>query len=154
MGMRAAAPSIRRVHFRRALLLFAIVLGTAARVAALSQPLENRRDETTEREPTEPGPVTAAPSPAPSQPSVVSFDAARDQTRTLEQGTAATVEVSVAEAGDVQIPGLGLSDAATPVTPARFDILATDPGEYELQFAPAGGEGTEAAGRLVVTSSG
>ena len=142
------------MHIRRALLLFAIVLGMAALVAALSRPVENRRDETTAREPSEPGPATAAPSPAPSQPSVVSFDAAKDETKRLEQGAAATVEVSVAEAGDVEIPGLGLSVAATPFTPARFDILATDPGEYELLFAPAGGEATEAAGKLVVTSTG
>jgi hypothetical protein len=142
------------VHIRRALLLFAIVLGMAALVASLSRPVENRRDETTARGPSEPGPATATPSPAPSPPSVVSFDAVEDQTKRLNEGTAATVEVSVAEAGNVQIPGLGLSAPANPLTPARFDILATDPGDYELLFAPAGGEATEAAGKLVVTSTG
>jgi hypothetical protein len=142
------------VHLRRALLLFAIVLGMAALVASLSRPIDDRRDETTAREPSEPGPATAAPSPAPLPPSIVRFDAAKDETERLEQGTAATLEVSVAEPGNVQIPGLGLSAAATTFTPARFDILATDPGDYELLFAPAGGEATEPAGKLVITSTG
>ena len=139
---------------RRALLLFAIVLGMAALVASLSRPVENRRDETTAREEPEPGPTTVEPAPAPFAPSAVTFDAAEDQTRRLAEGSAATLEVSVDEPGSVQIPGLGLSSPANPLTPARFDILATDPGSYELLFAPATSETPEPAGKLVVTSVG
>jgi hypothetical protein len=142
------------VHIRRALLLFAIVLGLAALVASLSGPIDERRDETTAGEPSRPGPATAAPSPAPSEPSAVLFDAAKDETKRLTEGIAATVEVSVDEPGNVRIPDLGLSSPANPLTPARFDILASEPGRYELIFAPAGGDTTEAAGRLVVTSAG
>jgi len=40
-----------RVHLRRALLLFAIVLGVAALVASLSPPLEERRGDTTPSKP-------------------------------------------------------------------------------------------------------
>jgi hypothetical protein len=142
------------VHIRRALLLFAIVLGMAALVASLSRPVEERRDETTARGQPEPGPTTVEPVPAPSVPSAVTFDAAEDQTRRLTEGSAATIEVSVDEPGSVQIPGLGLSAPANPLTPARFDILATDPGDYELLFAPATSETPEPAGKLVVTSVG
>ena len=39
------------VHLRRALLLFAIVLGMAALVASLSRPVEERRDDSAQREP-------------------------------------------------------------------------------------------------------
>jgi hypothetical protein len=140
------------VHIRRALLLFAIVLGMAALVASLSRPLEERRDETTAREPSTSGPPTAAPSPAPSLPAAVVFDATKDQTKKVSQGSAATIEVAVTEAGNVRIPGLGLSAPAEPLTPARFDILATDAGRYELVFAPAAGETTQPAGTLVVRS--
>jgi hypothetical protein len=144
------------VHIRRALLLFAIVLGMAALVASLSRPVDDRRDETTERERarSEPGPAVAVPAPAPEQPGTLLFDAAEDQTRRLPEGTAVTLEVVVDEAGNVRIPDLGLSAPAEPLTAARFDILATEPGRYELVFAPAGAETTEPAGELVVTSAG
>jgi hypothetical protein len=144
------------VHLRRALLLFAIVLGMAALVASLSRPLEERRGETTAREPnrTTPGPATVVPAPAPEQPTTLTFDAAKRQTKRLLQGTAATLEVIVPEPGSVEIPGLGLSAPAEPLTPARFDLLASDPGTYELVFDPATTEAPEPAGRLVVTSAG
>jgi hypothetical protein len=88
------------------------------------------------------------------QPETLTFDALKDQTKRLPEGTAVTVEVAVAEPGDVQIPGLGLSAAAEPLTPARFDILATSPGRYELLFDPATSEMPQPAGKLVVTSAG
>jgi hypothetical protein len=149
----STANTIRAVHLRRALLLFAIVLGMAALVASLSRPIEQRRDDTTPREPREPGPPTATPAPAPDLPPALSFDAAENESMRLRAGAAATLEVSVDEPGSVDIPGLGLSAPANPVTPARFDILANRPGRYELIFTPATGEPTEPAGRLVVTSS-
>jgi hypothetical protein len=142
------------VHIRRALLLFAIVLGLAALVASLSRPIEEGRDRTTASEPPKPAPATATPSPAPSVPSAVTFDAAKDQTRRLPEGSAATIEVVVDEPGSVRIPGLGLTSPANPLTPARFDVLATDPGRYELVYTPASSEMPETAGKLVVTSAG
>jgi hypothetical protein len=152
----STANTIRAVHLRRALLLFAIVLGMAALVASLSRPIEQRRDDTTPREPREPrepGPPTATPAPAPNLPSTLSFDAAENESIRLRAGAAATLEVSVEEPGSVDIPGLGLSAPAEPVTPARFEILATRPGHYELTFTPATGDSTEPAGRLVITSA-
>jgi hypothetical protein len=147
------------VHLRRALLLFAIVLGTAALAASLSRPAEDRREpeRATERatEPArDPGPPTASPAPTAGPPEPLSFDAARDQSRRLRAGTAATVEVAVAEPGNVEIPDLGLSASADPLTPARFEVLPARPGDYEIVFTPASGEADEAAGRLVVTSAG
>jgi hypothetical protein len=146
--------TIRPVHLRRALLLFAIVLGMAALVASLSRPIEERRDDSEQREPREPRPPTASAPPAQEPPELRSFEASESETMRLRAGTAATVEVSVEEPGTVEIPGLGLSAAADPVTPARFDVLASRPGRYELLFTPAGGNPSEPAGRLVVTSAG
>jgi hypothetical protein len=146
------------VHLRRALLLFAIVLGTAALVASLSRPIEQRPDRTTSTTPSEPGPPTATPGPDTGEtaelPKTVTFRAARDETMKLTAGVAATVEVEVSEPGTVEIPELGLSAAAEPVTPARFDVLATRPGRYSVVFTAARGEKSEPAGSLVVTSRG
>jgi hypothetical protein len=141
------------VHLRRALLLFAIVLGMAALVASLSRPIEQRRTDTGPREPREPGPATATPTPAAEPPTALSFDASEDESMRLRAGTAATIEVSVQEAGSVEIPGMGLSAPADRFTPARFDVLENRPGHYELTFTPAADERAEPAGRLVVTSN-
>ena len=136
------------------MLLFAIVLGMAALVASLSRPVEERRADSEQREPSESGPPTASPTPAPDLPQALSFVAAENETMRLRAGDAATVEVAVEEPGSVEIPGMGLSATADPVTPARFDVLASRPGRYELLFTPAGANPSEPAGRLVVTSAG
>ena len=65
------------------------------------------------------------------------FDAAEDQTRRVEAGQPPTVEVSGGEPGQVSIPLLGLSGAAEPVTPARFDVLVSAAGRLPDRL-PAG----------------
>lgn len=156
-------PSISSVHLRRALLLFAIVLGMAALVASLSRPIDDRRGQSTtptetEPETAAPGPPTAAPGPGgggtAELPKTVSFDAAAEESKRLQAGEAATVEVAVSEAGSVEIPDMGLTATADRFTPARFDVLVSRPGRYPLLFTPAGGESAEPAGSLVVTSRG
>ena len=148
----SSANSILAVHLRRALLLFAIVLGTAALVASLSRPVEDRRER---ERPADPGPPTATATPTPSSPpeKPVSFEAAKDESRRVRAGEAATLEITVTEPGNVEIPDLGLIAPAAPLTPARFEILPAEPGDYEIEFTAAGAE-AEPAGRLVVTSAG
>ena len=126
----------------------------AALVASLSGPIEQRRDSTTAQERTEPGPTVAEPGPVAEPATSLSFDGPKKESKRLAAGRAATVEVSVAEPGDVSIPGLGLTEPAEPDTPASFDVLATSPGPYELVFMPASGAPNEPAGKLVVTSAG
>ena len=134
------------MQLRRALLLFAIVLGLAALVAGLSKP-EDSSDSPQE-------PVAAAPpAGAPRGEAELVFDAARPRRRALEAGQAAELLVEVHLAGQVEIPDLGLSAPADPVTPARFDVLEDRPGSYPILFAPAdGSEATEPqrAGTLVI----
>jgi hypothetical protein len=146
------------MHLRRALLLFAIVLGMAALVASLSRPIDDRREQSTTPTAPETGPETATPGPATggsaARPKTVSFQGAKNQSKRLRAGEAATVEVAVSEAGSVEIPDMGLTATADPVTPARFDVLATRAGRYPLLFTPAGEDTAEAAGSLVVTSRG
>jgi hypothetical protein len=139
------------VHLRRALLLFAIVLGTAALVASLSQPAEERTETKQTAEPSAP---TATPTPSSRPELPISFDAGRDESRRMRAGQAATLEVTVTEPGSVEIPDLGLSSPAAPLTPARFEVLPAEPGDYEIVFTAAAAAETEPAGRLVVTSAG
>jgi hypothetical protein len=135
------------------LLLFAIVLGMAALAASLSRPVDERTDGTattaTEREP-----ATAAPQPASELAPPLALDSTERRAVRMRAGEAATLEVSVEEAGTVEIPDLGLSASAGEVTPARFDLLPGQPGTYPVLFRPAAGDQAEPAGRLVVTSPG
>jgi hypothetical protein len=146
------------VHLRRALLLFAIVLGLAALAASVSRP----RDEgeggdapatgsapaQTERSPT----VAPGTAPANERTQTITFAADGDESHRLEPGRGATVLVEVEEAGQVEIPDLGLTDAATPVTPARFEVFGA-PGRYEIRFTPAGEAESRAVGTLAVTGA-
>lgn len=131
------------MHLRRALLLFAIVLGLAAVAASLSRPGADDR---------EPAPPASAPPQATGEPPVtVVFQAGRDQTRRLEVGRPAAVQVAVDEPGQVEIPPLDLAAPAEPVTPARFDVLASEVRRYPITFTPAAGDEARPAGTLVVT---
>jgi hypothetical protein len=141
------------VHIRRALLLFAIVLGMAALAASLSRPPEERTS-TQPREQQAPSQVTAKPLPPGNPPIVLSFDALTDERRRLPVDRAATIEVSVDESGSVELPDLGLTASADRYTPARFDLFPTRTGSYEILFTPALGDESRSAGTLVVTASG
>jgi hypothetical protein len=126
------------VELRRALLLFAIVLGLAAIVSSLARPPVGEDQDDRGAPP--------AGSDAPTQPTASSRPAARRtpeirfvvggkrKTETLTAGTAATVTVAVEEPGQVSIAGLGLTGQAAPLTPARFDVLSTRPGRYAVRF--------------------
>lgn len=142
------------MHLRRALLLFAIVLGLAAIAASVSRP----RDTGSERAAPAPTQTEAAPTitggtAASGEPPVeVTFDdaASGEPTRRLSAGQAATVLVEVGEAGQVEIPGLGLSATGDPVTPARFDVFGSAPGSYEIRFTPAAADESDTVGTLAI----
>jgi hypothetical protein len=143
------------VHLRRALLLFAVVLGLAAVAASVSRPDRDSGGDVAPSFPPATRPEqapTASPGVA-TEPRPVKelvFDAERDPTRRLEAGQAATVLVEVDEPGEVEIPDLGLSDPGAPLTPARFDVLTSRSGRYPIQFTPAGTDAPDPAGILVV----
>jgi hypothetical protein len=145
-----APSSIRRVHLRRALLLFAIVLGLAAVAASFSRSGDEAPQSPPPAAPAREEP-TVSPGPSAERPAALRFNAARDRTRRLEVGRPATVEVAVDEPGQVQIPLLGLSSPAAPVTPARFDILPSEARRYRIVFTRAAGDEQVPAGTLDVT---
>jgi hypothetical protein len=142
------------VHLRRALLLFAIVLGLAAIAASVSRtPEESGEGET---QPAVQSDTEDLPSVSPGNATPAGgvqelvFDAARDQTRRVDAGQPATVLVEVDEPGLVEIVNLGLSAPAEPLTPARFEVLASDPERLAITFTPADGDTPGDAGTLVV----
>ena len=138
------------MHIRRALLLFAIVLGMAALVASFSRPAEEGTKTETTAQPG-PGSETATPGPpTDTPPRPVSFEAGSAERRRLTAGRAATLEVSVEEPGSVEIPGLGLSASTDEHTPARFELFPTRAGRYAILFTPADGDESRPAGTLVV----
>jgi hypothetical protein len=142
------------VHIRRALLLFAIVIGLAAMTASLSR---SGDENTSDRPP----PKASAPAEPQTTPSVgvppaaepvntISFDATQDETLRLEAGQAATLEVSVDQPGQVEIPLLGLTTTGLPLTPARFEVLIAEEGRFPIEFTPAEGDEQRTVGTLVV----
>ena len=140
------------MHLRRALLLFAIVLGLAAVAASVSRPRDTNPPPTTSTQPAptvEPG--TAEPQGEAGPGSVdVTFDADLPRTHRIQAGQAATVVVEVPEAGQVSIDDLGMTDTAEPTTPASFDVLTSNAGRYPITFMPSGSIAPLEAGRLVV----
>jgi hypothetical protein len=137
------------MHLRRALILFAVVLGLAALAASVSQP---RRDqERREPPPSAPGTPEAAPGPGGPRPARLRFSQrGKPATRRLRAGRPAMVSVEVSEPGQVDVEGLGLTAPAEPLTPARFDLLADEPGAYEVRYTPAGRDESEVVGTLKV----
>ena len=149
------------MHVRRALLLFAIVLGLAALAASLSRtgdndPLRTQQRTTTSTTDEPKAAPQAAPREEPTEvadsTATVEMNAAEDKRSRLEADRSATVEVAVVEPGQVTIPELGLTAAADPLTPARFDVLVSTPGRYAVEFTPSAGDETRSAGTLVVTA--
>jgi hypothetical protein len=146
------------VHLRRALFLFALVLGLAALAASLSRSREETREQPAPSFPpsaerTEPT-VTPGQAPPARTPTTLRFVARRDQTRRLEFGQPATLEVAVDDSGQVEIPLLGLTATADSLTPARFEVLAPEARRYPITFTPAAGDETREAGTLLVTAPG
>ena len=150
------------MHVRRALLLFAIVIGLAALAASLSRtgdddPLRSQQQATTSTPEAQP---ETTPRAAPreettevtnSRSTTVELNAEEEKSGRIEAGQSATIEVAVVQPGQVTIPDLGLTAAADPLTPAHFDVLVSSPGRYAIEFTPSKGEETRGAGTLVVT---
>jgi hypothetical protein len=126
------------VELRRALLLFAIVLGLAAVAASVSRPpAEEGTDTAAETPPEERSTPTAGPAPGPGPPAEIAFEAdLQPETRTVPARRAATVTITAYEPGQVEIERLGLSAPAEPNGPARFDLLTGSPETYAVTFTP------------------
>jgi hypothetical protein len=140
------------MDLRRALLLFAIVLGLAAIASSIARPPEREADAPARKDgaASQPGsdgapaPSSAAPQPGTGSAEPVTLElraGARPQIRKLEQGRPATLLVEVETPSQVDIPSLGLTQAAERLTPARFDVLIGEPGNHRILLHPAASGG-------------
>jgi hypothetical protein len=139
------------VRLRRTLLLVAVVFGLAAIASSLSQPRRESREPVQDaaRAP------SAAPTPGALETARIRFSAGgRLERRRLEAGRPAAVFVTVPKPGQVDLPALGLSAPAEPLTPARFDVLRDEPGRVEVRYAPAGERESRVVGELAVVAGG
>jgi hypothetical protein len=130
---------------RRLLIIMLVLLGISTLAAALvgNRPLREEGATGTVASGTETSPAETAPAEAsPAEP----VAAGEELTFNLRVG-GEKVKVVQARVGDqiallvrsrkpdlIEIPGLGLVEAASPQVPARFDILATEPAEYGVRL--------------------
>jgi hypothetical protein len=146
------------VHVRRALLLFAVVLGLAAVAASLSRTGDDDAPRPQQQATTSTPKQDTTPRAAPGEETTdvadsapVELNAAEDKSVRIEAGRSTTLEVAVVEPGQVDIPDLGLTATADSLTPARFDLLVNSPGRYAIEFTPSKGNESRGAGTLVVS---
>jgi hypothetical protein len=121
-------PTIGRVHFRRAILLFALVLGLAALAAAVSPTRVEK------------GPALAPPPAGTStEPPTreLAFAGGRKQVRRAREGEHVVVTVAFEAGGVASIPRLGRTANVGSAAPARFDLLAPAPGRYDVMIEPS-----------------
>jgi hypothetical protein len=122
------------VHLRRAILLFALVLGLTALAAAVSPTRE-----------TGPPAVTPPPSSTPPGtvlPRAVAFatrESGKPQVRRARVGEHIVITVASTEGGLVTIPRLGRTSSVSADAPARFDVLAPATGRYDVLLELGGG---------------
>jgi hypothetical protein len=124
------------MHLRRALLLFALVLGLTGLAASIAPPPEAGKDK------------TVAPPPAPSpraaeEQRTVTFKApvkgGKPIVRRVQPDSRILVQVQARRPGQASLPALGRIDDATGLAPARFELLAPEAGRYDVLFEPTGG---------------
>lgn len=137
------------MHLRRALLVFAVVLGVTALVGSLNRSRQDPPSAPEERtRPVTPETATAKPKLRPAR---LSFAAGkRSRTARVEAGRPVTILVEAEVPGQAELQGLGLVEPAAPATPARFELLPDEPGVYPVVFTPAATGVRTRAGRLVV----
>lgn len=145
------------MHLRRALLLFAVVLGLAAITASVSRPGDQAREAAPATGASERPRPTIEPRPeeagatVPAEP--VALDVAAPARKRVIVGQAVTLEVSVDEPGQVEIPTLGLNAYAEPLTPARFELLLRRTGRHRVVFRASGEEQGTRAGTVIATGT-
>lgn len=121
------------------------MLGLAAIASSITRPSDDGGDTTTTDSATETrgdsgAQPAAGPAPGtpPLDPATIRFPSgAKREVQELEQGRPATVVVTVKVPAQVEIPSLGLTQPAEPVTPARFDLLVSEAGSHRIVLRPA-----------------
>jgi hypothetical protein len=140
------------MHLRRALLLFALVLGLTALAAAVS-PTRETADSADD-------PPRGAPAARGAEglvPRTITFRAREGveaTDREVRLGDHVVVSVTSPAGGVATIPRLGRTASASPASPARFDLLANARGRYDVLFAESSSDEPRRVGTLVVSGGG
>ena len=121
------------MHLRRAVLLFALVLGLTALAAAVSPSRDSGDDSA------QPAPAAGSADVLPRQLVFEVRSATRPQVLRARAGAHVVVVVRAAAGGLVSVPALGRTGTVSPATPARFDLLTPAPGRYDVMFTESGG---------------
>jgi hypothetical protein len=131
------------VHLRRAILLFALVLGLTALAAAVSP---SRDDSGTA---VAPAPPVSAAQALPRQ--IVLDTRHSRRVRLLRAHTDEHVVVSVLAPGGAlaTIPRLGRTASVSASAPARFDLLAPAPGRYDVMLEASDSNEPRRVGTLI-----
>ena len=134
------------VHLRRALLLFALVLGLTAIAASVAPP--PAQDDEISTQPAPPPSTTGDPG---EQRIGFRFPLTRKAppTRRVVAGQPIVVFVSANEPGQATIQLLGRVASVTPEDPGRFDLLLPEDASYEVRFTPVDGGEPRRLGKLV-----
>jgi hypothetical protein len=132
------------VHLRRALLLFALILGLAALVAAVS-PSRQTSGPTL----TPPAAGTGDGGGAAGSERHLAFGAGGARVRRAREGEHLIVSVAAEAGGVATIPRLGLTESVAPSAPAQFDLLAPPPGRYDVLVSASDGSRPRRAGTIV-----
>src|SRR5437763_16329917 len=131
---------MRAVHLRRAILLFALVLGLAALAAAVSPARQTRP----------PAPALAPPAPgAGGLPRELVFGPGKRRVQRAREGEHVVVSVASESGGVATIPRLGRTASVSPTAPAQFDLLAPPPGRYDVLITATGTTQPRRIGTLV-----
>jgi hypothetical protein len=131
------------MHVRRAILLFALVLGLAALAAAVSPSRDT--SETAAGPPPQPPAVGVVPR-------TVVLEArpgAKPRVVRARAGDHLVVSVASPDGGLATVPDLGRTASVSPDAPARFDLLAPAAGRYDVMFQASGSAEPRRVGTLV-----
>jgi hypothetical protein len=122
---------------RRLLMVMLVLLGLST-LAALLGPAQRARDRIATTETTE-EPLPADTVPRGEQLAVtIEVGVMLTQKRVpIEVGDQLSLVVRSRARDQVEIPRLGLVEAVGPLSPARFDILAREPGDYAIRLVIA-----------------
>jgi hypothetical protein len=119
------------VAARRLVIVMVILLGISTLAAALIDPPETAEEEAATGPP---------PGPQPRGELIrerISADGRRAPVIRIAVGDQLALTVTSTRADEVEIPGLGVLRFATPLAPARFDLLAREEGSYAIRLVEA-----------------
>jgi hypothetical protein len=135
------------VHLRRAILLFALVLGLTALAAAVSPSRQGTIGSGSGVGPAAPVPASEA------MPRQIVLDTrrARGRSQVLHARPNEHVVVSVlaSSGGLATIPRLGRIATVSPAAPGRFDLLLPAAGRYDVMFEASDSNEPRRVGTLV-----